>query len=260
MRPPDAAAVARPLLAVATTVLAAGVVAAGIRPAGAGDAVVVAVGEPAAAQAETAETTPVTTSAPVMIELVSSTTITAPPVAPVADPPTTTRTVAAAAAPMAIAAPTPTAAPTTAPPPTAPPTTAAPETPPSAPAPPPAGVDVACERELVDRTNATRAEYGLPALAWDGRVHPITRRWSEQMVADGRITHNPHFGAEMTAAGIEWRTAGENVGRGTPATVFQLWMESPTHRVNILSADYTAFAVGCIVSADQVWVTQDLYG
>jgi uncharacterized protein YkwD len=233
---------------VALGVITVGVLAAGARPSAGGDDALVAVaGEPVAARSDLRPRE--TTSAPVTVEVSSTTTATtAPPatVPPVTAPPTT------AAAPPTTAAPLP-------PPPT---TTTAPPPPPTtaAPAPPPPGVDTACERELIDRTNAARAQSGLPTLVWDSRVHPITRNWSERMASAGAISHNPWFGAEMTAAGIDWRTAGENVGRGSTAVVFQMWMDSPAHRANILSGSYSAFAVGCIVGGGQVWVTQNFWG
>ena len=42
-------------------------------------------------------------------------------------------------------------------------------------------------------------------------------------------------------------TAGENIAAGTssPEAVVEMWMNSPGHRANILSADFTHIGVGC---------------
>jgi uncharacterized protein YkwD len=80
------------------------------------------------------------------------------------------------------------------------------------------------------------------------------------MAGDGRLRHNPDFGGDLSRAGVAWRTAGENVGQGPGATVFQMWMDSPAHRSNILSPDYTHFAVGCVPGGGTLWVTQNLWG
>lgn len=260
MRSP--AELARPLLVAACTVLAAGVVAAAApRDASASVAVAAASTDvrfgapagaaavlteiPAAVSSTTTTPAPPTTALPITA---APTTTTVPPVpAPTAPAP------APAPAPVAtVAAPQAAPAPTPAPP----PTTAAPR--PAASDPP--GVDTACERELFDRTNAARRSAGLAPLAFDSGAHSVSRAWSFRMADAGRLAHNPRYGEDLTAAGVDWQVAGENVGRGSVDAVFQLWMDSPAHRANVLSPDYRAFAVGCVPGGGQYWVTQNYWG
>lgn len=244
-------AAARPLLGAALAVLAAGSIAAGVAPSGATPSAVAVAGRVLARDTDAATVGPSPTTPPVFVEVLGATSTTVDGAAPpTAAPATTVPATTVPAAAVVTSGTTPTTL--------DPPTTTAPP-PPPAPA-EDAGVDVPCEQDLVDRTNAARADHGLPSLAWDGRVHPITRRWSRRMLDAGRISHNPNFGAEMTEAGIDWHLAGENVGRGDTASVFDLWMRSDTHRRNILSPEFGAFAVGCLSIDGEIWATQNFWG
>lgn len=249
MRPPDAAA--RPLLAASLAVLVTGIVVAsvGLEAPPTGVQAAAVAGDQAGAAV-----VPAVSSRPVTIVLDEAVRV----VAPAPTPPTTTApatTTTTAAAPIRVVAP---AAATVEPAPPPPTTTTAPQ-PPAPPAPPAADVDLACERELFERTNATRAANGLTVLAFDGRAHGVARNWARSMSSSGRLAHNSNFGEHLRAAGIDWTIAGENVGRGETDRIFELWMESPTHRANILEPDYTAFAVACITDGTQVWVTQNYF-
>jgi len=240
----------RPLLAAALGVLTAGV---------------------AAAVTYTAPGVAVAAIHPDSIVLVRSTTA-GPPVvldegdlAPTTTTAPTSTTAPPSTTPPTTAAPSPTTEPQAAPAPTtapspAPPPPPAPASPPPPPAPSAADVDGACERDLFDRTNAARVQNGLAPLAFDGRPHGVARDWSRQMAAAGRMSHNPDLGGDLSRAGVDWQLAGENVGRGPGAVVFAMWMDSPTHRANILEPDFDAFAVACIASGEDRWITQVFYG
>ena len=97
-------------------------------------------------------------------------------------------------------------------------------------------------------------------MSWDGRVHGVSRAWSQRMADAGRISHNPRFGDQMAAAGVHWYIAGENVGVGDADTVFRMWMESPAHRDNILRPEYSGFAIACIAQGNTLWITQNFWG
>jgi uncharacterized protein YkwD len=80
------------------------------------------------------------------------------------------------------------------------------------------------------------------------------------MADRGAISHNPRFGQQLADAGVPWYVAGENVGVGPAAEVFDMWMQSPAHRDNILRPDYTGFAVACVVQGGNLWITSNLWG
>lgn len=250
MRPPDVAA--RPLLAASLAVLAAGVVVAAVGFEASPTEVRVAAAPDGPAGGAIV---PAVSSRPVTIVLDEAVQLVAPPAPTTTAAPTTTTTTAAA--PSVVVSPAPA---TVEPPPPPPPTATTVPPPPAPPAPPAADVDLACERELFDRTNAARAANGLRALAFDGRAHGVARNWARSMSSSQRLAHNPDYGEDLRAAGIDWAIAGENVGRGETDRIFELWMSSPTHRENLLEPAYTAFAVACITDGTQVWVTQNYFG
>ncbi len=171
---------------------------------------------------------------------------------------TTTTTTAApattAAAPPTTAAPPP---PTTAPPP--PPTTAPPPPAPSGPA---NGTrNTGCEQYMYSQINAARAAAGRGALAFDTGIQYIAVDWSDEMAGSQTLKHNPNYG-EQILRHRDYRTAGENVGRGyDQAGLFQAFMNSPGHRANIESTAYSHVTVGCLTDGSgQLWVTQNFWG
>lgn len=118
------------------------------------------------------------------------------------------------------------------------------------PAPPPAPAGLTDEeRELVNLVNAERAKAGLPALQVDLRLVATARVKSQDMITYNYFSHDSaRLGSpfdQMKAAGITYRTAGENIaGNRTVAGAHQSLMNSPGHRANILSTKFTKIGIG----------------
>ena len=55
--------------------------------------------------------------------------------------------------------------------------------------------------------------------------------------------------------GISYRCMGENIAAGqrTPKEVVTDWMNSPGHRANILSPDFTKIGVGLVYNSNSVY-------
>lgn len=55
----------------------------------------------------------------------------------------------------------------------------------------------------------------------------------------------------LAAVGYDWRAFAENLAMGAPSAAATLedWMDSPGHRANILSADYTELGTAHAVDA-----------
>lgn len=110
--------------------------------------------------------------------------------------------------------------------------------------------DQTFESEVVRLINEQRAQYGLSALAANQELSQVARYKSEDMAAKGYFSHeSPTYGSPfqmMQTFGISYRTAGENIayGQKTPAEVVNAWMNSSSHRANILNASYTQTGVG----------------
>jgi uncharacterized protein YkwD len=126
--------------------------------------------------------------------------------------------------------------------------------------------------------NQARAQAGLPADAILAGLQTSSAQHTQLMASGCGLSHQcpgePSLGERETAAGVEWSTAGENIGEGGPvadttAAITQMAVtltndmlaEQPPddgHRLNILSPSFTA--IGITVYRDgngTVWMTQD---
>jgi uncharacterized protein YkwD len=116
--------------------------------------------------------------------------------------------------------------------------------------------------------NAQRAAYGLGALVENGALSNASTGYSQRMVAQSFFAHESPDGGtlvdRLTSAGYlggddAW-VVGENIGWGqgslaTPRSMVDAWMQSPGHRANMLSGDYTQIGFGLALGTpeDQTW-------
>lgn len=118
---------------------------------------------------------------------------------------------------------------------------------------PHAAADPGLEQAFVDAINAERAAAGLDALTPAGDLTVVGRRHSTTMADAEDLHHNPSLAGDVNG----WRKVGENVGRGPEVTrIHDAFMASPSHRRNVLDADWTEVGVGVIVRDGQIWVTE----
>lgn len=102
--------------------------------------------------------------------------------------------------------------------------------------------------EIVALVNAERARAGLPALTIDAKAQLAAQLRADELQRS--FSHTRPDGTSgftaLDAVSASYRAAGENIGMGhrTPQQVVAAWMDSPTHRANILSSKYTAIGVG----------------
>lgn len=116
---------------------------------------------------------------------------------------------------------------------------------------PPPPVSVVPEvAEFVDLMNAHRTSMGLNPLVWDDQVAAVAQAHSEDMVARQFFSHTNLDGESpfdrLTAAGITYLSAGENIAYGYPTaeSVLAAWLGSSGHRANIENPNYTHHGVG----------------
>ena len=106
------------------------------------------------------------------------------------------------------------------------------------------------ENQVVQLTNQERAKNGLKALTQDWELSRVARYKSVDMRDKNYFSHtSPTYGSPFTMMknfGISYRSAAENIAAGqtTAQEVVQAWMNSPGHRANILSGNYTHIGVG----------------
>jgi uncharacterized protein YkwD len=106
---------------------------------------------------------------------------------------------------------------------------------------------------LFSAINNARAQNGMGALAADGCVTYVAQVRSNDMAARGYFAHESPDGSSafslLDANRVPHGWAGENLARNnypadeTVAVAIRDLMNSPPHRENILSGNYTALGV-----------------
>ncbi len=119
----------------------------------------------------------------------------------------------------------------------------------SPPVSPPAN-EPAAIRSFADLVNSHRKRIGCPVLSWDERIAAVAQAHSDDMARNGFFSHTNPRGqdgfARLSAAGVRWGSAAENIAYGQPtaAQVLDSWLNSPGHRRNIDNCRYTRHGVG----------------
>ena len=106
------------------------------------------------------------------------------------------------------------------------------------------------EATLQAAVNNARQENGLPELSIDSRLQRAARERSADMAAHGYVAHEWHDGTPFaTWIARYWPCsgAGEILVMRTPSLnaqqAIQLWLGSPGHRANLLSAEWRSMGV-----------------
>ena len=99
--------------------------------------------------------------------------------------------------------------------------------------------------------NQARRSAGLSELWYSARVHEVCEMRTQELTSyyshtrpDGR-----KFSTAFKDVGVSYKLCGENIAYGrnmfsTPEEVFKAWMDSPSHRENILNPDFECVAFG----------------
>ena len=108
--------------------------------------------------------------------------------------------------------------------------------------------DPGTEAQFVSRINSLRASKGLRQLQVDGELTGVARRWTDQMVANGGISHNPNLGSQVSG---NWTKLGENVGVGYDVDgLMRAFIDSPAHYRNLVDPDWNYVGVGVSYGSD----------
>lgn len=107
------------------------------------------------------------------------------------------------------------------------------------------------EAEMLELVNQERQQRGLAPLQMDPALQAVARAHSREMFELGYFAHHsPVTGSpadRLQAAGIRYAVAGENLAYApTVAVAHRSLMQSPGHRENILSAEFTRVGIGVI--------------
>ncbi|WP_436701079.1 CAP domain-containing protein [Nocardioides sp. BYT-33-1] len=137
----------------------------------------------------------------------------------------------------------------------------------------PASLEVVPARKLVQRamedqilqlTNDQRTAHGCRELKFSKKLRKAARRHTVAMAMAGVMSHQlpgeAKFSTRISRAGYRgWTLVAENIARGfsSPESVMTAWMESPSHRKNILNCRLRDLGVGVVLQDDELWWTQD---
>lgn len=107
--------------------------------------------------------------------------------------------------------------------------------------------------QVLEQTNQRRVDRGLKPLKLNPQLSDAARRKGADMFTFDYWAHtNPHAGREpwyfFDAVGYAYQFAGENLARDFAATppMVQAWMDSSSHRDNILSTRYVDTGIAVV--------------
>ncbi len=123
------------------------------------------------------------------------------------------------------------------------------------------------EDEIFALVNDERQKSNLDVLAWDNQLSDIARDYSRQMAEENFFDHLDPQGADVVVRAKNarlkhWSKIGENLfsvvnSRSFDALAVRNWMKSPTHRQNILDADFNSSGIGIAKSGSgEIFITQ----
>lgn len=115
----------------------------------------------------------------------------------------------------------------------------------------PVGAAGKLQREIVALTNQARQQAGLKPLQVKRVLTFAAQRHALNMAGKGQMSHvldGKNVGDRLKDAGYKYSYCGENIAWRTSfpsaTEVFNAWMNSPSHRANILSANFTEISIG----------------
>lgn len=123
------------------------------------------------------------------------------------------------------------------------------------------------EREIHKLINKQRRKKGLDDLQWSGDLERLARNYSQKM-ADGKFfSHYDRNGDSIVQRAGKmrikgWRKIGENLFYSQPykklnELAVEKWMQSPSHRENILDRNYNTTGIGIAQARDgSIYITQ----
>lgn len=105
---------------------------------------------------------------------------------------------------------------------------------------------------LADMTNVDRAENGMAELVWNDTLEAAAGMKAKDMVANSYFAHVSPRGITpwywFDQANYKFIYAGENLALDFTESkdVQEAWLNSPTHRANVLSKNYTEIGISAV--------------
>ncbi len=124
--------------------------------------------------------------------------------------------------------------------------------------------------DIITATNIEREKNGLPKLTFSSVLSKSAQVKADDMLAHHYFEHVSPNGTTLNDlvkdAGYTFLAIGENLAYGnfsTGAGVVRAWMNSPGHRANILSPNYSEIGIGIVYgmyNGSYVWMLVQHFG
>lgn len=125
------------------------------------------------------------------------------------------------------------------------------------------------ENELVILTNNARLKEGKLPLEWNSKLHEAAYSKASHMLEVGYFDHISPDGTTpwsfIKDSGYFYSTAGENLAMdfNVSAHAVDAWMQSPTHRANILDNDFTELGLAIregVLNGEKTTIIVQMFG
>jgi uncharacterized protein YkwD len=107
------------------------------------------------------------------------------------------------------------------------------------------------ERSVLAEMNRVRAQHGLAPLRFDATLQRAARAHTRSMVARNVFAHGD-FASRMRQFGVRAPYLAENLAWGSgsassPQALVQMWLNSLSHRRNLLRSGFRRVGVGALM-------------
>ncbi len=107
-------------------------------------------------------------------------------------------------------------------------------------------------QEVIDKVNVERQKVGLAPIQENGQLNKAATAKAQNMFEENYWAHFSPSGKDpwgfITSSGYRFSYAGENLARNfyTSDEVVKAWMNSPTHRANLLNPNYQEVGIAVV--------------
>ncbi|GEM_PF-2029031 len=116
------------------------------------------------------------------------------------------------------------------------------------------------DKEIFNLTNELRKKHGIEPLIWDEKIYPIAKYKSNSMIQLNYFSHgNPNYnnnGPEALAEAFNYKYSGygenilmaasDNTSKYNAKNLFTLWLNSPSHKANMLDPKHKKMSVSIV--------------
>ncbi|WP_318618198.1 S-layer homology domain-containing protein [Sporosarcina sp. YIM B06819] len=109
--------------------------------------------------------------------------------------------------------------------------------------------------KTITLVNEQRTQLSVTALTHDKELSKVAQAKAQDMANNNYFAHSsPTYGSTsqlLDTFNYKWTAYGENIAKGqlTPEEVVKDWMDSPTHRANIINNKFTHIGTGSATDA-----------